>query len=204
MLALLLAIAASKPVYLPPQVSVPFPGTTPRIVLGPGTPDQAAEFRWYHQQTLYSPAKTAAAVRFCQEYGKFDQCEVWLIQPGRPHQRLANSNVTRLLWSKDGKYLIGAGANTVRLWNLVGGLRTAVPTPADVPVPLRSQTHSLIRRLWFTEGALCVRTTDGLPRGQRRQTVTRYSLPMLRTLEILSFAAGDGEDVLCRLPITEP
>jgi len=33
---------------------------------------------------------------------------------------LKNSDVTRLLWTRDGKYLIGAGGNTVRLWNLVG------------------------------------------------------------------------------------
>lgn len=84
MLALLLAVAAAKSVYLPPQVFVPFPGTTPALVVGPGSPGQEAEVRWHHKQTLYSPAKKAAAVRFCQNFGKYDSARSGSSSPDNP------------------------------------------------------------------------------------------------------------------------
>lgn len=195
MLALLLAAAAAGPVYLPPQVSVPFPGTTPSLVMGPGSPNQAAEFRWYHQQTLYSPAKTAAGVRFCQDYGKFSQCEVWLIRPGQPHQRLANSNVTRLLWTKDGKYLIGAGTNAVRLWNLVGGMRTAVPQ-AVAPIFDR-RGFATIQQLRFQGRDLCVSVDQEVfINGHLTNSVTatvRYALPTLKPLTVTTLGSTPNE-----------
>lgn len=54
-------------------------------------------------------------------------CRVVLARPGRGPLTLKAGVVGDLFWTPDGQYLIGAGVNTLRLWNLNGGLRLAVP-----------------------------------------------------------------------------
>lgn len=207
MVALLLAAQSLTLVPVTPQAEIIFPKAAPVTVTGPENSEKNAEYPWTHQQTLMSPRQDAAAVRFCWEIGKYDGCQVFLARPGQPTLRLKNSDVKRLLWSQDGKYLIGAGANTVRLWNLVGGMRTAVPTPGQVYARLTRHSSQIVG-LTFRGRNLCVRTQDQWyePNGQqagRSVSVTRYALPTLRPLEVLSFSAQE-RSAPCSLPHTEP
>lgn len=189
MLALLLAAAAAV------------------TVTGPENNARNAEYPWRHRQTLISPRQDAAAARFCWEIGKYDGCQVFLVRPGLPTLRLNSSDVRRLLWTGDGKYLIGAGANTVRLWNLAGGVRTAVPAPGPVFASL--QHTSQIVGLALEGRDLCVRTEDqwyGRNSSWSGQSVTttRYALPMLRPLETNSSSVEAARELPCHLPRTEP
>jgi WD40 repeat protein len=182
MLALLLAAAAA---LLPiPTASVSFSSGETVTVTGPADSFNHPEFPWTLQQILLSPRGDAAAVRFCFEPPGFHFCDVYLARPGLPALTLKNSNVTRLLWTADGRYLIGAGKNTVRLWNLNGTVRIATPKPPLIELDV-TQSASVIGRLWLDRGDLCVAAQDQLfdAQGQqKRQTVTttRYRVPTLR------------------------
>ncbi|MFC6618686.1 hypothetical protein [Deinococcus radiophilus] len=113
---------------------------------------------------------------------------------------LKNSDVTRLLWTQDGEYLIGAGANTLRLWNLSDGMRSVV-YQAKSGAP----TTGGITRLWLEpngrgRGDLCVATTEVVrydQPGQLRPTLTlsaaRYQLPTLQRLGLNTVQALEGE-----------
>jgi len=125
-------------------------------------------------------------VRYCYEYPGGAFCEVHLAQTGLPVTVLKNSNVTRLLWTDDGHFLIGAGTNTVRSWNLRGISRTAVPHP-PLTLPGLVQSSSEITRLWMDRRDLCVATRDQLFDALWKQkrtpvTTTRYRLPTLQGL----------------------
>ncbi|GMA14939.1 hypothetical protein E5F05_12390 [Deinococcus metallilatus] len=206
MLALLLVAAASTlPVPPTPQVEITFPDAAPVTVTGPENSAQNAEYPWTHQQTLMSPRGDAAAVRFCWQMSKYGSCQVDLARPGQPVLELKNSNVTRLLWTADGKYLIGAGENTVRLWNLTGGSRAAVPRPF---LGGKQQSVSHIGRLWLRDGDLCVAMNSevfgpngGYATGQL-MTTTRYALPILKPLEIVTLPAREGQEAPCHMPQT--
>ncbi|MPY65488.1 hypothetical protein F8S09_02115 [Deinococcus sp. SDU3-2] len=187
------------------SVEVAFPGG--RVVRVPG-PEPMADFPASPAQTLLSPRGDAAAARFCWDLPKYGSCQVRLVRPSGAVQVLKNSNVRRLLWTPDGQYLIGAGVNTVRLWNLVGRVRTAVPTPGEVyPQPFRRLSRIAGLSLWGRD--LCVQTEDQwfTPTGQqagRSISATRYTLPTLRSLQVLSFVAAEGQQAPCALPVTEP
>jgi len=155
-------------------------------VRGPTRSAGSADFPWQAVQTLASPHGEAAAVRYCYEFPGGAFCEVHLAQAGLPVTVLKNSNVTRLLWTDDGHFLIGAGTNTVRLWTLRGTARTAVPHPPLIE-PGLVQSSSEITRIWMDRRDLCVATRDrlfGALGKQRRTTVTttRYRLPTLQGL----------------------
>jgi WD40 repeat protein len=180
MLALLLAAALLPP----PTASVTFSSGETVTVTGPADSSNHPEFPWTLRQTLLSPRGDAAAVRFCYEPPGFHFCDVYLARPGLPAEVLRNSTVFNLLWTADGRYLIGAGKNTVRLWNLNGTVRIATPKPPLID-PGVTQSASVITRLWLDRGDLCVAAQDQLfdAQGQqKRQTVTttRYRLPTLK------------------------
>lgn len=201
------ALPADAP--LPPNpalvrsVEVAFPGGRMVRVVGP---EPMADFLATPAQTLLSPRGDAAAVRFCWDIPKYDSCQVRLVRPSGTIQILKNSDVRRLLWTPDGQYLIGAGVNTLRLWNLAGGVRTAVPTPGQVHAGL-SRHSARIVGLSLRGRDLCVRTADqwyernGQQAG-RSVSTTRYALPTLRTLQTVS--APEGQEAPCHLPVTEP
>ncbi|KEF35377.1 hypothetical protein RDMS_02505 [Deinococcus sp. RL] len=193
----MLALPADAP--LPPNpalvqtVGVAFPGG--RVVRVPG-PEPMADFPANPTQTLLSPRGDAAAVRFCWDIPKYDSCQVRLVRPGGEVQILTKSDVRHLLWTPDGQYLIGAGANTVRLWNLSGGVRTAVPTPAPAfaPGPSTSRITGLVQ----AGRDLCVRTEDrwygkNSRRAGRSVTAIRYALPLLRPLDVTTWPKGKKE-----------
>ncbi|BDP41774.1 hypothetical protein DAETH_17430 [Deinococcus aetherius] len=133
------------------------------MTVAPPTEPDHSDVNWYHVETLYSPGHRAAAVRFCWEVPKFMGCAVRLARPDGSVLDLENSDVLGLLWTTDGKYLLGASHNTLRLWNPVGGVRTVTPgTEIDGDPPLRLGVRSV-----------CVRTGG---------EVTRYALPSLKLL----------------------
>ncbi|GAA5513043.1 hypothetical protein Dcar01_01769 [Deinococcus carri] len=203
MFALLLAALATSPVSAAPEVSVAFGGRDTVRVFGPSNKGRE-EYPWTHQQTLLSPRGDAAAVRFCWEIGKYGGCQVFLAQPGRPVLELKNSNVRQLLWTADGQYLLGAGENTVRLWNLSGGSRAAVPRPV---LSGNQQSNSHIRPLWLRDRDLCVAMNSEVfgPNGGYATgsltTTTRYALPTLRPLTVTTLpvpALSDTKEAPCR------
>lgn len=206
MFALLLAAVSPYALTLVPKAQLTFPGSPPQIINGPPNTTERAEYPWTLRQTLYAPTKNAAAVRFCWDIGKYGGCETSVARPGQPVLKLAKGDVSQLLWTADGKYLIGAGANTLRLWNLVGGVRTAVPKSGDnLPGWV---IQSLVSRLWLSLGKqgqaeLCVATTDFWGNGKtgaRRNTMTttRYALPTLKPLTITTFAQQKAKEAECR------
>ncbi|WP_027460313.1 hypothetical protein [Deinococcus murrayi] len=204
----MLALPADAP--LPPNpalvrtAEVAFPGG--RVVRVPG-PEPMADFPANPTQTLLSPRGDAAAVRFCWDIPKYDSCQVRLVRPGGEVQILTKSDVRHLLWTPDGQYLIGAGANTVRLWNLSGGVRTAVPRPVLLG---KQQSVSHIGRLWLRDGDLCVAMNSEVfgPNGGyatgHLMTTTRYALPLLKPLETVILPAREGQEAPCHMPQTEP
>lgn len=184
-------------------VDVAFSGGPVVRVTGP---EPMADFPAEPAGTLMSPRGDAAAVRFCWNIPKYDSCQVRLVRPGGAVQLLTKSDVRRLLWAPDGQYLIGAGVNTVRLWNLVGGMRTALPTPGQIYAGL-SRHSSRIVGLSLRGRDLCVRTEDqwygrGGQQAGRSVSTTRYTLPTLGALQTVS--ALRGEEAPCHLPVTEP
>lgn len=180
------------------QVDVAFPGGRSVRVGGPAP---MADFPANPAQTLLSPRGDAAAVRFCWYIPKYDSCQMRLVRPNGTVQVLKNSNVRRLLWSKDGKYLIGAGVNTVRLWNLGGGVRTAVAMRA-LPTPGWVYQYE-IKRLWWHGSDLCVSTLDvGWARtgkaSSQASTTTRYAIPSLKVLSQTKGSGAPGKEAKCR------
>ncbi|MBB5232753.1 hypothetical protein [Deinococcus budaensis] len=193
MLALLLALTApqggSLTIGFGAAGSVKIDGLTPWY-----------DERVYHDPPLMSPRGDAAALRFCHDFAKYQPCTVYLAQPGQPVQTLKNSNVQRLLWTGDGQYLIGAGANTVRLWNLSAGGRAAVPYPV---LTGKQRSVSQIERLWFRDRDLCVAMSSEVfgPNGGyatgRLTTTTRYALPTLQPLTVTTLE-GSKKEAECR------
>lgn len=193
MLALLLAAAAILPT---PTATIVFRNGKTVTVTGPADSLNHPEFPWTLRQTLLSPRGDAAAARFCFEPPGFRFCEVYLARPGMPVLTLKNDTVFQLLWTADGRYLIGAGRNTVRLWNLAGGVRIATPAPPLIELDV-TQSSSVITRLWLDRGNLCVAAQDQLfdAQGQHRgQTVTttRYALPSLKRTTTTTYPLASG------------
>lgn len=136
-------------------------------------------------------------------------CRVMLARLGRTPIELQKGVVGPLIWTPDGQYLIGAGNNTVRLWNLVGGVRAHVPGLEPDQPNERIVTRD-ITRLWLERDKLCVamvsdvfKTSGGYALRQRTST-TRYQLPALRPLEVVGLPAGGTGEAPCSVPHTEP
>lgn len=181
----------TRPMWLPPPPP-PTPTATVRLgheaitVTGPSDADKAGMDvgLWEYEETLYSPRGDSAAVRFCWDAIKYDGCTVYLARPGGQVSPLQNSNVERLLWTQDGEYLVGAGANTLRLWNLSGGVRSVV---------YRTKTGAPggIQRLWLVPNGrgrsdLCVSSLDNLrydTPGQQKPTLERLGLNTVQALD---------------------
>ncbi|MFC5847583.1 hypothetical protein [Deinococcus petrolearius] len=167
-------------------VGVPFGGAG--TVAVPRPPDMGLDPPPRAQPPLYSPRGDAAALRFCRDIPKYSTCQVFLVRPGLPTRALPRSDVQRLLWSPDGRFLIGAGANTVRLWNLAGGVRAQVPQPPGAGATRLVRTRT-VTGLHLRRGELCVSLLadvfrkSGGPAVAGRTATFRYALPALRPAE---------------------
>ncbi len=163
MFALLLALVGASS---PSPVVVTFSGGQQATVQSPVSDD----YRWEHVETQYSPDRKAAAVRFCWELLRFEGCEVRLAQIGRPVLILERSFVRQLLWTSDSQYLIGAGYNTVHLWNRQGQRQGVV-----IPSSTRHGDPPLA--LALKSSGLCVKYTS---HGQNTTSTWSYVLPSLK------------------------
>ena len=140
---------ATSPASRASEVNISFGNRGTVHVIGPSN-QRREEYPWRVVQTLRSPRGDAAVVQFCWEAVKYVGCALHLARPGQPVQVLKNGDVEHLLWTPDGQYLAGVGRNTLRLWNLSGGLRTLV-LPAGT---------SGVRALTWRAGGLCVQTLE--------------------------------------------
>ena len=188
-----------------PTTTVHFSGGQSVTVPGPGSDAERLKYgetsAYMNNATLYSPKNDLAAVRFCIDHTMESGCIVYLVKPSGRILELENSSVNLFLWTADGRYLIGSADDTVRLWNLSGGMRTDTLTiPLSDPdlVPGTAE----ITRLWLDHGDLCVAMknqwyavhirvpgTSQNPPSQRRGvtlTTTRYILPWLTRLTSVS------------------
>lgn len=159
----------------------------------------------------FSPRGDAAAVQFCWNVATLSplMCQVSLVRPSGQILNLKDGAVGPLLWTPDGQYLIGAGNNSVRLWNLSGGRRLHSPQPPNNQAGYIAQTGR-ISRLWLERGFLCVsaraevfRSTGGNA-VQQLSLTTRYALPTLRPLETVTLPFKEGLEAPCHRPQTEP
>lgn len=119
-------------------------------------------------------------------------CEVDLVRPSGQILRLEGGAIGRLLWTPDGKYLIGAGNNTLRLWNLVGKRRSVAVQHPDSERQRIQTTH--IPELWWQGQDLCVEATGVLfqPVGKREfegrpvNFTARFTVPHLQPVKTVA------------------
>lgn len=208
LLALLATAAAAAPALLGQNVVVDF-GAKGKVSVPKPKPNGEAEP--VVQPISISPRGDAAAVQFCWNISTMSplMCQVSLVRPSGQILTLKDGAVGPLLWTPDGQYLIGAGNNTVRLWNLVGGRRLHSPQPPNNQAGFHSHTGR-INRLWLERGFLCIsawgevfRSTGGLSVGQFSLT-TRYALPSLKPLETVTLPFKEGREAPCHRPQSEP
>lgn len=173
-LALLaVAVIATDPAL--PVTKVNFNGKVVKVTAPPPMADFASE----PQETLFSPRGDAVAVRFCWDAIKYWFCQVKLARASGKITVLNNSSVNQLLWTADGRYLIGAGNNTLRLWNLSGGLITATPIFTDDP---QASTHIEYVQLKNRSLCLTLSSQPNLSSIKPRVAYLGYSLPQLKQI----------------------
>lgn len=193
MLGLMLTGALTWPLVFPngQTVHVPRPDAGMEDIMVVARPD-----------VLFSPSGNAAAVLFSWSVGpKYEGSQLFLAQAGHRALKLETTGIWPLLWTKGGEYLIGAGANTVRVWNLAGSVRRATPA---LPARWRGD-REVIRReiaeLTLGKSALCVHISFVLARAgasaERLQIVSRYALPSLKLLSRQTVARS-AEVPVCR------
>jgi len=189
---LLLALLSSR--LIVPTTVVHFSSGQNVTVSGPGSDAERLKYgetsAWVNTSTVISPRQDVAAVQFCGNHTMESGCVVYLARPTGRIQELKNSDVTPLLWTADGRYLIGVDRNTVRLWNLSGTFRSVMPPPQ----PGMPSSLFEVTRIWLDRGGLCVasvfRTTPDQPRSgdapplplSTTAATTRYALPFLTEL----------------------
>ena len=208
----ILLLAALLSSLVIPTTVVHFSSGQNVTVSGPGSDAERLKYgetsAWVNTSTVISPRKDVAAVKFCVDHAMESGCVVYLARPTGRIQELENSDVNLFLWTADGRYLIGSGGDTVRLWNLSGGQRTDTLT-LPVSDPGLTPGASEITRLWLDHGDLCVAMKNQLyavqvrlpgtlqnPPSQRRGvtfTTTRYVLPWLTRLTSTSAPAGSKQ-----------
>ena len=187
-------------------------------VPGPGSDAERLKYgetsAWMNNATLFSRRSEAVAVRFCNDHTMESGCIVYVAKPTGRILELENSDVNLFLWTANGRYLIGSGGDTVRLWNLSGGMRTDTLT-LPVSDPGLTPGASEITRLWLDHGDLCVAMKNQLyavqirvpgapqhPPSQQRGvtlTTTRYVLPWLtRLTSTSSLASRTPLEAICQ------
>jgi len=188
-------------------------------VPGPGSDAERLKYgetsAWKNTSTVISPRKDVAAVQFCVNHAMESGCVVYLARPTGGIQELGDSDVAVLFWTADGRYLIGADHNTVRLWNLSGAFRSVTPPPQP---GMRSSLFE-VTRIWLDRGGLCVasvfQTTPDHPRPagapppplSATAATTRYALPLLTELTTTVSpprAAYRVPEAACRRPDHSP
>lgn len=121
--ALTLTLLAALPVVdSRKHLTLPFEAGRTVTVQGPrGTEDVQYDL----SGVIAAPGGSVKALHWCWQDGKFWDCQVQLVTRTGQVTTLKNGSVRRLAFTPDGKWLAGAGDNTVRLWN--------VASPAAAP-----------------------------------------------------------------------
>lgn len=118
-------------------------------------------------------------------------CQVNLVRPNGPILTLKDGAVGPLLWTPGGQYLIGAGNNTLRLWNLVGGRRMAlVQNVGDGPQTKANH----ISKMWWQGQDLCVQAKGTVwktlgSKGRQGEATTftaRFTVPHLHPVQTVA------------------
>jgi WD40 repeat protein len=135
-------------------------------------------FSWSTAELKYSPDQKSAVILFELPIAKNGYSKAYLVKSNGTIQELSNSSVFQIEWSKDGKYILGAGNTTLRVWNLSGR---------------RRQTEvGNIDRFVVRKNSVCVETShfgslldpvSGLPTPYKTRFVQNYSVPLLIQLE---------------------
>lgn len=133
--------APARPV---PVVDVYFPGGAVVRVRGPAGTD---DYAYGLAGIVRSPTGDLTALHWCWESLKFSDCQVALVTPRTAPVTLKNSSVRQLLFTPDGRWLVGMGENTLRLW--------APGQPGAAP---RTQVLNMngLERLEVTKRHICV------------------------------------------------
>ncbi|MGY2893971.1 hypothetical protein [Deinococcus sp. UYEF24] len=129
----------------------------PKVDLEPN-PD--VNYSWGKPAVVANRDGKFTAVHYLGEMPKYWAAMVYLIRPDGQIQRLKQDTVLKILWTRDGKYLIGVGGNTLRLWNLSGETRQV--------------TFQDIRSFGYRGGRICVNLNWYSPNtGQVSRSVER-------------------------------
>jgi len=155
MLVLLLSAVLAWPVTFPG-------GSTVTLSLRDDDPNDP--YTYFRPETIFNPQHSYAAVSNCGTAGaNLDSCRFFLVNPSfgsRPLPQGQMSGLPGLEWTPDGKYLIAVGDNSVRLWNLKGGVRGVIP---EIPVTLPEQGLSrTIKSMDLRGQLLCLQTEFGV------------------------------------------
>ncbi|MFC3834583.1 MULTISPECIES: hypothetical protein [Deinococcus] len=87
-------------------------------------PDPDFSWGWERPSVLPNRSGSFIAVHYYRNiHTKYWDANVFLVRPDGRTEQLKNDTVLNIQWSEDGRYLIGTGDNTIRLWNLNGGAR---------------------------------------------------------------------------------
>lgn len=111
---------------LDPKLAVTITTSTGKtvVVKGPKVDlDFDTWWRWKVSNILKSPNEKFTAVLYYGSAIKYWSAAVFLIRPDGTVEELKNGEVRKTQWTEDGIYLVGTGDNTIRLWNLNGGVR---------------------------------------------------------------------------------
>ncbi|WP_420596217.1 hypothetical protein [Deinococcus sp.] len=166
-----LLLLATVPPHNPPPVATVTLGNGKTVtVVGPG-PVQWADIvvDWELSNLAYSPDHKFAAVQFTFSVAKGYNSAIYLVRPDGSTFRLASDTVFSIEWTSDSKYILGFGGNTLRLWNLNGGLKQLTVSSID--------KHNLVGNKIYLEVP-----TFGSDGCQNGEWLRAYSIPSLKQL----------------------
>ncbi|WP_293912956.1 WD40 repeat domain-containing protein [Deinococcus sp.] len=158
-----------------PKLAVTVTAANAQSVLVPGPKVQTdldEAFRYdYVATNQVSPDGKATVVHYLGSAYKYWNAAVFLVDANGHLSELKDSVVRRVFWSGDSRYLVGIGDNTVRVWNLSGGLRKV--------------SFGNINASAFSGSTLCIETTDDHAIGgdsDVSRVVELYTVPALRKI----------------------
>ena len=109
--------APARPVPSAPTVSVFFSDWDSFLVQGPrGTEDYTYGLAGMVTRPA-SPQKPQKTLHWCWQALKFSGCQLQVVNKDAAPVFLLNSDVREMAYTPDGRWLLGMGNNTMRLWN---------------------------------------------------------------------------------------
>lgn len=113
--------------YLPElEVKVDLANGKTVMVKGPGAElDDFGEpyYSWHLVSRQRSQNGKFTAIHYAGNHWQYWDAIVYLVNPSGKIIELKKSMVNQVVWSQDGKYLLGFGNNTFRVWNQLGNVQ---------------------------------------------------------------------------------